>query len=86
MCFKFVMPNSLNVSGRLTNERIPLTHAMLCSAARRRQVRRGEGGGAGKVGLDVALNSLLRASLSLKLSLPCKALKKLKMAKLRLFI
>ena len=44
------------------------------------------GGGAGKVGLDVALNSLLRASLSLKLSLPCKALKTLKMAKLRLFI
>ena len=44
------------------------------------------GGGAGRVGLDVALNSLLRASLSLKLSLPCKALKKLKMAKLRLFI
>ena len=83
MCFKFVMPNSLNVSGRLTNERIPLTHAMLCSAARRRQVRRG---GGGRVGLDVALNSLLKASLSLRQSLPCKALKKLKRAKLRLFI
>ena len=83
MCFKFVMPNSLNVSGRLTNERIPLTHAMLCSAARRRQVRRGKGG---RVGLNVALNSLLRASSRLKLSLSCRALKKLEMAKLRLFI
>ena len=45
MGFKFVMPNSLNVSGRLTNERIPLTHAMLYSAAWPRHVRRGGGGG-----------------------------------------
>ena len=81
MCFKFVMPNSLNVSGRLTNERIPLTHAMLCSAARPRHVSRQVGGV-----LDVALNSLLRASLSLKLSLSFRALKQLDMAKLRVFI
>ena len=84
MCFKFVMPNSLNVSGRLTNERIPLTHAMLCSAARPRHVSRQVGGGGGV--LDVALNSLLRASLSLKLSLSFRALKQLDMAKLRVFI
>ena len=44
------------------------------------------GGGAGKEGLDVALNSLLRASLSLKLSLSFRALKQLDMAKLRVFI
>ena len=36
--------------------------------------------------LDVALNSLLRASLSLKLSLSFRALKQLDMAKLRVFI
>ena len=77
------MPNSLNVSGRLTNERIPLTHAMLCSAARPRHVSRQVGGGGV---LDVALNSLLRASLSLKLSLSFRALKQLDMAKLRVFI
>ena len=34
-------------------------------------------------GADVALNSLLMSSLSLKLSLSCRALKQLEMAKLR---
>ena len=49
----------------------------MCSAARPSQAN--EGGG----GRDVALNSLLMASLSLKLSLSCRALKQLEMAKLR---
>ena len=66
------MPNSLNVSGRLVNERIFLTHVLGCEA-----VSGQRGGG------DVALNSLLMASLSLKLSLSCRALKQLEMAKLR---
>ena len=52
------MPNSLNASGRLTKERIPLVHAMYL-ATRPCQVRRGVGEGRG--GVDLALNSLLRA-------------------------
>ena len=68
------MPNSLNVSGRLVNERIFLTHVLGCEAVS------GQRGGGGR---DVALNSLLMASLSLKLSLSCRALKQLEMAKLR---
>ena len=56
-CFKFVLPNSLNVSDRLVNERIPLTHVLGCEAVS------GRGGG----GCNVALDSLLGASLSLKL-------------------
>ena len=57
-CFKFVLPNSLNVSDRLANERIPLTHVLGCEAV---------SGRAG--GCNVALDSLLGASLSLKLPL-----------------
>ena len=68
------MPNSLNVSDRLDKERIPLTRVLGCKAVS------GQGGeGVG----DVALNSLLRASLSLMLPLTCTALKELKMARLR---
>ena len=60
------MANSLNVSGRLANERIPLTHVL--DARLRGRVRSGGGGGD-----DMALNSLLRASLILKLPLSCRA-------------
>ena len=67
------MPNSLNVSGRLAKERVPLTRVLGCKAVS------GRGGGGG----DVALNSLFRASLSLMLPLTCRALKELKMARLR---
>ena len=67
------MPNSLNVSGRLAKERVPLTRVLGCKAVS------GRGGGVG----DVALNSLFRASLSLMLPLTCRALKELKMARLR---
>ena len=49
---------SFNVSGRLANERVPLTHALGWEAVSGQYV--GEGG-------DVALNSPLRACLSLKL-------------------
>ena len=42
-CFKFVLPNSLNVSDRLVNERIPLTHVLGCEAVS------GRGGGGGGV-------------------------------------
>ena len=70
------MPNSLNVSGRLAKERVPLTRVLGCKAVS----GRGGGGGVG----DVALNSLFRASLSLMLPLTCRALKDLKMARLRL--
>ena len=66
------MPNSSNVSGRLASERIPLTHVLGCEAV----------SGWGEVG-DMALNSLLRASLSRKLPLSCRALKQLEMTKLR---
>ena len=69
------MPNSLNVSDRLDKERVLLTRVLGCKAVS------GEGGGEG-VG-DVALNSLLRASLSLMLPLTCTALKELKMARFR---
>ena len=65
-----------NVSGRLANERnerIPLTHVLGCMAIS------GQGGKGG----DEALNSLLKASLGLKLSLSCRAWKQLEMAKLR---
>ena len=63
------MPNSLNVSGRLASERIPPTHVLGCEAVS------GLGG-------DVALNALLRASLSLKLPLSSRAgLKQLEMAR-----
>ena len=72
------MPNSLNVSGRLAKERVPLTRVLGCKAVS----GRGGGGGGGGVG-DVALNSLFRASLSLMLPLTCRALKELKMARLR---
>lgn len=69
------MPNSLNVSGRLVNERISLTHVLGCEAV---------SGQRGREGGDVALNSLLMASLiSLKLSLSGRALKQLETAKLR---
>ena len=44
VCFKFVMANSLNVSGRLANKRIPLTQVLGCEAVS------GQGG-------DVALNT-----------------------------
>ena len=71
------MPNSLNVSGRLVNERISLTHVLGCEAVSGQRGREGEG-------RDVALNSLLMASLiSLKLSLSGRALKQLETAKLR---
>ena len=73
------MPNSLNVSGRLVNEKIFLTHVLGCEAL---SGQRGGWGGGGRGG-DVALNSLLMASLSLKLSLSRRALKQLEMAKLR---
>ena len=56
-----------NVSGRLANERnerIPLTHVLGCVAIS------GRGGGKGG---DEALNSLLKASLGLRLSLSCRA-------------
>ena len=46
------------------------------------RVRSGGGVGGGGGG-DVALNSLFRASLSLMLPLTCRALKELKMARLR---
>ena len=72
------MPNSLNVSGRLAKERVPLTRVLGCKAVS----GRGVGWGGGGVG-DVALNSLFRASLSLMLPLTCRALKELKMARLR---
>lgn len=49
---------SFNVSGRLANERVPLTHALGLEAVSGQYV--GEGG-------DVALNSPPRACLSLKL-------------------
>ena len=76
MCLLYVViANSLNVSGRLANERILLTHVLGCEAVSGRS-----GGG---VGGDMALNSLLRASLSLKLPLSCRALTQLEMAKLR---
>ena len=72
------MPNSLNASGRLVNERISLTHVLGCEAVSGQRGREGWGGG------DVALNSLLMASLiSLKLSLSGRALKQLETAKLR---
>lgn len=62
ICFKFVMPNSLNVSGRLTNERIPHIHAM-CSAVHPCNVLvSGQKGGGVGGGVDLTLNSLLRAS------------------------
>ena len=71
------MPNSLNASGRLVNERISLTHVLGCEAVSGQRGREGWGG-------DVALNSLLMASLiSLKLSLSGRALKQLETAKLR---
>ena len=54
----------------------------MCSAARPCQANEAGGGGGGRGG-DVALNSLLMASLSLKLSLSRRALKQLEMAKLR---
>ena len=74
------MPNSLNVSGRLAKERVLLTRVLGCKAVS----GRGGGGGGGGVGVgDVALNSLFRASLSLMLPLTCRALKELKMARLR---
>ena len=77
MCLLYVViANSLNVSGRLANERILLTHVLGCEAV---SGRSGGGGGGG----DMALNSLLRASLSLKLPLSCRALTQLEMAKLR---
>ena len=66
------MPNYINVSGRLAKERVPLTGVLGCKAV----------SGRGGVG-DVALNSLFRASLSLMLPLTCRALKELKMARLR---
>ena len=73
------MPNSLNASGRLVNERISLTHVLGCEAVSGQRGREGWGGGG-----DVALNSLLMASLiSLKLSLSGRALKQLETAKLR---
>ena len=66
------LPDSLNVSGQLASERIPLTHVLGCEAVS------GLGG-------DVALNALLRASLSLKLPLSSRAgLKQLEMAGLRI--
>ena len=78
MCLLYVViANSLNVSGRLANERILLTHVLGCEAVS------GRSGGGGGVGGDMALNSLLRASLSLKLPLSCRALTQLEMAKLR---
>ena len=77
MCLLYVViANSLNVSGRLANERILLTHVLGCEAVSGRS-------GGGGVGGDMALNSLLRASLSLKLPLSCRALTQLEMAKLR---
>ena len=65
------MPTSLHVSGRLAHERI---------AGLRGRVRPEWGGGGGG---GMALNSLLRAGLSLKLPLSCRALKQLEMTKLR---
>lgn len=56
-----------NVSGRLVNERnerIPLIHVLGCVAI--------SGQGGGGEGGDEALNSLLKASLGLKLSLSCR--------------
>ena len=68
------MPNSLNVSRRLANERVPLTRVLGIKAV---SVQ-----GGGDVG-DVALNSLFWDSLRLMLPLTCRALKELKMARLR---
>ena len=45
----------------------------MCSAAWPFQVRVGGGGGGGGGGGDQALNSLLKASFGLKLSLSCRA-------------
>ena len=73
-----------NVSGRLANERISLTHVLGCLRGRVRPT----GGWGGGRGGDVALNPLLMASLSLKLPLSCRApgLKQLEMAKLRVSV
>ena len=58
----------------IDKERVPLTRVLGCKAV--------SGRGGGGVG-DVAVNSLFRASLSLMLPLTCRALKELKMARLR---
>ena len=66
------MPNSLDVSDRFANERISLTHVLGCETM-------------SGLGRNVAVNALLRASLSLKMPLSCRSsLKQLEMVRLRI--